>query len=313
MVLRGSSSTTTTCLGSLKFASWPRSASTTSPTGPAPRRPRPPPRRSRGANADHRAFDHAGQRVDRLLHLLRIDVEPAADDEVLRPPDDGDVPVRGDAGDVAGDEEPVLGRNSSAVFSGIRQYPWNTFGPRTSSTPTSPGGSSSPSGPRTRNLDARQRRADGPGAPCSPSSGFEVFIPVSVIPYRSRIRCPVRAFELRVGRGEQRRRPRDEQPHPRRRLQRQVRAGEQPGVEGRHAHQHARPRKQPDRLVPGSNFGRKIIRPPFISIRFSATNRPWVWKSGRAWISTSSGSKAHAACSVETFDQEVAAAGQHAL
>ena len=40
-------------------------------------------------------------------------------------------------------------------------------------------------------------------------------------------------------------------------------------------------------------------------MRFSATKRPWVWKIGSAWISTSSGRKPQAACRVLTFDHRL--------
>jgi hypothetical protein len=37
----------------------------------------------------------------------------------------------------------------------------------------------------------------------------------------------------------------------------------------------------------------------------SATKRPWVWKSGRAWISTSSAVKPQASSSACVFDQRL--------
>src|SRR5690606_1633093 len=56
---------------------------------------------------DHRALDDAGQRVDLGLHLLRIDVEAAGDDQVLAAADDVDVAVGVDHAQVAGDEVAV--------------------------------------------------------------------------------------------------------------------------------------------------------------------------------------------------------------
>ena len=48
-------------------------------------------------------FDDAGQRVDALLDFLRIDVEPAGDDQVLRAADEPQVVLRVAVGDPLAD------------------------------------------------------------------------------------------------------------------------------------------------------------------------------------------------------------------
>ena len=54
-------------------------------------------------HADDRRLDHAGQRVDALLDFLRIDVEAAGDDHVLRAADDPQVALRVAVGDPLAD------------------------------------------------------------------------------------------------------------------------------------------------------------------------------------------------------------------
>ena len=68
---------------------------------------------------------------------------------------------------------------------------------------------------------------------------------------------------------------------------RQARVVKQARVEGGHTHHDARVRQSARSTWSGSNPGRKIIAPPVRSDRLEATKRPWVWKIGRAWSSTS--------------------------
>ena len=51
-----------------------------------------------------------------------------------------------------------------------------------------------------------------------------------------------------------------------------------------------------------SKRGRKTIEVPLASTQFVATNKPCVWKIGRAWSNTSSGLKPHTRCSATAFD-----------
>ena len=52
-------------------------------------------------------------------------------------------------------------------------------------------------------------------------------------------------------------------------------------------------------------MGKKIIAAPDISTVLVATNRPWVWNTGSAWISTSSGVKRQYSTSVSAFDDRL--------
>src|SRR5688572_33364594 len=59
-------------------------------------------------HADDCAFRHAVQRVELGLDLDRVDIEAAADDEVLGAPDDEQVALSVQSTDVARDEEAIL-------------------------------------------------------------------------------------------------------------------------------------------------------------------------------------------------------------
>ena len=59
-------------------------------------------------DAEHGGLGHRGVLVDDLLDLAGVDVEPAADDQVLLAVHDGEVAVGVDGADVAGGE-PALG------------------------------------------------------------------------------------------------------------------------------------------------------------------------------------------------------------
>ena len=115
-----------------------------------PRRPRrPTARRRRRRSRPTRTTAHrrppplrlqgAGQQ---LLDLPRIDVEPAGDDEVLRPSRDAEVAVGVELADVAGQEPAVAERIRGA--SGRSQYVRITFGPRTQISSLSPRRTSTP-------------------------------------------------------------------------------------------------------------------------------------------------------------------------
>ena len=54
--------------------------------------------------------------------------------------------------------------------------------------------------------------------------------------------------------------------------------------------------------APTSKRGRKTMPVPLARTQFVATNKPWVWKIGRACNSTSSGRKPHTWCSAAVFD-----------
>ena len=107
--MRGSDSTKTTRFGALNFASRPASAdriaaSVTAAPGPGDDDRRHPLAEIGVRNPDDGAFEHAVDRVDMVLHLLRIDVEAAGNDQILGAADDVDVAVGVDLPEIAGDE-----------------------------------------------------------------------------------------------------------------------------------------------------------------------------------------------------------------
>jgi len=61
-----------------------------------------------------------------------------------------------------------------------------------------------------------------------------------------------------------------------------------------------------DRASAGSNLGRNSIEAPASITVWVATNRPWTWKIGSAWISTSSAVNRHAATRPSAFDTRFA-------
>ena len=243
MAFRGSSSTTATCFGSLNPASCPRSAATTSPGAPVDdRHHRLAEVRMR--HAHHRALDHPRQRVDRLLDLLGIDVQPPGDDQILRPPDDGDIAVRLDPRHVAGDEEPVRPHLLRRL---LRQPPvaGEDVRPPHLEHPHLARRQLPPVRPADPELDPRQGLPHRPRPPL-PAERVGRVHPRLGHPVALEDPLPRPRLELLVRARQQRRRARDEEPHPRRRLARQRRAGEKPRVERRHPHQQRRPPHQPD-------------------------------------------------------------------
>ena len=220
MALRGSSSTTATCLGSLNREL------------PAQRRHHVPGRAGddrhhrlaevRMRHADDGALDHPRQRVDRLIDLLGIDVQPPGDDQILRPPDDGDVAVGLDPRHVAGDEEPVRPHLLRRL---LRQPPvaGEDVRPPHLQHPHLARRQLAPVRPADPQLDPRQRRPDRPRPPFAVQRVGGVH-PGLGHPVALEDPLPGPRLELRVGAGEERRRPGDEEPHPRRRLARQRRA-----------------------------------------------------------------------------------------
>src|SRR5690606_545050 len=67
-------------------------------------------------NADDRAFHHARDLVDLGLHLLRVDVVAARDDEILAAPDDMDIAAPVYLAEVTGDEEAVVAKLRTGLF-----------------------------------------------------------------------------------------------------------------------------------------------------------------------------------------------------
>src|SRR5262249_35092612 len=69
--------------------------------------------------ADHRAFNDAGQGVDRGFDLAWIDVEAAADNEVLGAPDDVEIAVRIDPAEIAGDKISIVAEFLRGFFGAL--------------------------------------------------------------------------------------------------------------------------------------------------------------------------------------------------
>src|SRR5690242_14808738 len=67
-------------------------------------------------NTDDRAFHHALDRVDLVLHFLRIDVVAARDHEILAAADDVHIAARIDPAEIARDEEPVRSELGLGLF-----------------------------------------------------------------------------------------------------------------------------------------------------------------------------------------------------
>ena len=103
--------------------------------------------------ADHPGDLHRGMLDQRVLDVAGVDVEAAADDQVLLAVDDEQISVLVVVADVAGVEPAAA--SASSVASGERQYPCMTPGERQQISPTSPG----------RQRVARRRRGSAPQRP----------------------------------------------------------------------------------------------------------------------------------------------------
>ena len=184
---------------------------------------------------DHGAFDDAGHGVDLVLDFLRVDIEPPGDDEILAATHDMHIAALVDLAEIAGDEEAV-GPELRRRLLGHAPVPLENV--------------------RALDLDhadlaLRDRRARvgiaDAGGHARQGHAHGARDPVAVIGVRG-VHVGFGhavAFENGVtgarppfpmGFGQQGRRARDEQAHMLRGLRRQVRALQQTGVEGRHAH-----------------------------------------------------------------------------
>ena len=187
IALRGSSVTKWTRLGTLKFASFAfRAAMITASVASAPVGAHD----DRGhrlaeigmGHADHGGFPHARQLVERQLDLLGVDVVAAADDQVLRASGDGEVAVLRETAHVAGAEVAVgrelLARSSRACASS-RGRRWR---PSPAHGRFRRGAACGAVVVDDAHVDAGERRAHRSPARRSPARGFDVSIPVSVMP-----------------------------------------------------------------------------------------------------------------------------------
>ena len=192
-------------------------------------------------NADHRRFLDARDFVDVSFDLLRIDVEPAGDDQVLGAADDGNAAGLVHNRHVPGDEKTVVAELGGGlvghppitlehVRSADLEYPRLAAGDLVAVVVGDAG------------FDPRQRKPDGAGHPLPfvgvggvhPRFGHAVALENSV---------PGSLLERGEGIGEQRCRAGDEQPHIAADFPVQPGLLQKPGVERRHAHEHRRSRQ----------------------------------------------------------------------
>ena len=173
--------------------------------------------------------------------LLRIDVEPAGDDQVLGAADDGNAARIIHDRHVAGDEEAVVAKLGRGLV-GHAPIPPEHVRPADFEDAGFP--------PRNlvavvvgdAGLDPRQRKSDGAGHALPvvgvggdhPRFGHAVALENPV---------PGSLLEGAEGIGEQRRRAGDEQPHVPADFPVEARLFQKPGVERRHAHEHRRSRQ----------------------------------------------------------------------
>jgi hypothetical protein len=134
-------------------------------------------------HADDRALGDAGQVVERGLDLGRVDVEAAADDQVLAAADDRDVAARVDLADVAGAKPAAVGE---LVLRLLGHAPVAREDVRAAHLDAADlaGVEAAALVVADPELDAGQREADRAAAPLAVASryGFEVSIAVSLMP-----------------------------------------------------------------------------------------------------------------------------------
>ncbi len=199
-------------------------------------------------HADHRAFHHAGQGINLAFHFLGIDIEAAGNHQILAPPHDRDIAIRVDDAEITGDEEAVgaefgfgLFRHAPIAFEdiGAAHFDHADLSLRQGAAGFGIGDA---------DLDPRQRQTHRSGNTRAVIGIRRVHVGFGhAVAFEDGVagaRLPVA-----MGLAQKRRRTRDEQAHVLRRLPRQARIGQQPGIESRHAHHHCRLRHQPEHLV----------------------------------------------------------------
>ncbi len=190
---------------------------------------------------DDRGFRHSGERVDLLLDFLRVDVEAAGDDQVLRAADDADVAIGEDLAHVAGAKPPVGGEFLARL---LRHAP--VAGKHIGSLHFDAADHARGAGVAVRVDDAHRyagkRWADGARNPFA----FERIRRVHAglgHPVALENRVSGALPEFAEGLGQERRRPGDEQPHRAAVCGAERRIREEPRVERRNAHHDRRARQ----------------------------------------------------------------------
>ena len=198
-------------------------------------------------DADHRALDDPGQAVDLAFHFLGVDVEAAADDEVLAAAQDMDIAARVDHAEIAGDEE-AIGAELGPGLLRIAPIALKDIGTLDLDHP----------GLAQRNLGAALRVRDAQIHPRQgkPHGARDALPVIGVggihIGLGHAVALEDRVARARrpgpVGLGQERGRAGDEEANMAGRLNTQCRLLQQPHIEGRHAHERVRSRQQPHDL-----------------------------------------------------------------
>ena len=192
--------------------------------------------------AHHGTFHHPGNGIQHRFHFRRVDIEPAADDEILRAARDEHVPPRVDIPQVAGDEETVvpkfLGRfhwHAPVPGKHIRPAYFNDAdGTGAVDREVTPGG-----GVRNAYLHAGQGRPHAARYPLPFIRVRGVHVGLGhAIAFKDGVAGT--GLEGLMGLGGKRRGTGDEQAHASHRVAREPGLGQQPRVERRHTHQHRR-------------------------------------------------------------------------
>ena len=195
-------------------------------------------------DAHDRRFLDPVDGVDSGLDLLGVDVVAARDDQVAGPPDDRDIAVAVDAGEVAGDEEAVVAELGPGLL-GIPPIALEDVGAAHLEHP----GLAARHHPARRvhhpRLDARERRPHGAGAALRGERvrGVHAGLGHAVALEDGVAGAGVEGVEGLV---EQRRRARDEETHAGAAGRVEAGVGEEPEVVGRHPHEHRCPGQKRD-------------------------------------------------------------------
>ena len=202
----------------------------------------------RVGHAEYRRFIDAGHVIDQQLHLLRVDVVAAGDDQVLVTAADAQVAIGIDMTEIPGDEEAILAELAGGL---LRHLPvaLEDIGTPHLDQPclaTRQGGTCLAVG--DADFAAGQRHAHRAGTPLAVVGVGGVHVGLGH-PVALENRVAGACAELAVGLAEQRRGAGDEQPHAGGRLAIEALGFQQAGVEGRHAHQHAGARHQIQNLL----------------------------------------------------------------
>ncbi|ESX22226.1 hypothetical protein X766_01885 [Mesorhizobium sp. LSJC255A00] len=196
-------------------------------------------------NSDDGTFQDAGNGVDLALDLLGIDVVAAGDNEILAAADDVDVAVRVDDAEVAGDEEAVLAKLRLGFFrrAPIAGKDIRTFDLDNADFTLAKRIAAVRVGDAQRN--AGQREADRAGPTLALIGVRRVHVGLGhAVALENGVAGALAPGVVRFG--EQRRRAGNEQADVLRRLGIQPVLLQEPGIEGRHPHQHCRAGQERD-------------------------------------------------------------------